>query len=149
MQKQLAQWRILSKTVVFTNGVFDILHAGHVASFTEAAQHGDYLIVGLNSDDSVKALKGSNRPVNDEMSRAILLSALTMIDAVVIFSESTPIELINFTRPDVLVKGGDYKMEDIVGSKEVMSWGGKVIINPIVEGFSTSAIINKIQNPSA
>jgi len=148
MQKQLAQWRVLSKTIVFTNGVFDILHAGHIASFTEAAQHGDYLVVGLNADTSVKKLKGNSRPVNDEQSRAIVLSALAMIDAIVIFSEPTPIELINVVRPDVLVKGGDYKIEDIVGAKEVTAWGGKVIINPTVEGFSTSSIINKIQNHS-
>jgi rfaE bifunctional protein nucleotidyltransferase chain/domain len=149
LQKQLAQWRVLSKTIVFTNGVFDILHAGHISSFAEAAQHGDYLVVGLNADSSVKALKGSSRPVNGEASRATVLSSLAMIDAVVIFSEPTPLELIKAVRPDVLVKGGDYKLEDIVGAKEVMSWGGKVIINPLIEGFSTSSIINKIQNHSS
>lgn len=147
LQRRMAQWRLLSKTIVFTNGCFDIIHAGHIASFTDAAGHGDILVVGLNADVSIKGLKGTNRPVNDERSRALVLASLAMIDAVVIFSEPTPLELIRAIKPDVLVKGGDYKMEDIVGSKEVLSWGGQVIISPIIEGFSTSAIIHKIQNP--
>lgn len=146
LQKRLAQWRLLGKTIVFTNGCFDILHTGHIASLTEAAKHGDILIIGLNADASIKGLKGSNRPINDENSRALLLASLTMVDAVVLFSDPTPLELILTIKPDVLVKGGDYKVEDIAGSKEVIGWGGKVIINPIVEGFSTSSIINKIQN---
>jgi D-beta-D-heptose 7-phosphate kinase/D-beta-D-heptose 1-phosphate adenosyltransferase len=147
LEKRLAQWRIIGNTVVFTNGCFDILHAGHIASLTEAAQHGDILIVGLNADASIKGLKGPNRPVNDENARALLLASLVMVDAVVLFSEPTPLELILSIKPDVLVKGGDYKVEDIAGAKEVLSWGGKVIINPIVKGFSTTSIINKIQNP--
>jgi D-beta-D-heptose 7-phosphate kinase/D-beta-D-heptose 1-phosphate adenosyltransferase len=147
LEKRLAQWRIIGNTVVFTNGCFDILHAGHIASLTEAAQHGDMLIVGLNADASIKGLKGANRPVNDENARALLLASLVMVDAVVLFSEPTPLELILSIKPDVLVKGGDYKVEDIAGAKEILSWGGKVIINPIVEGFSTTSIINKIQNP--
>lgn len=146
LQKRLAQWRVLGKTIVFTNGCFDILHAGHIASLTEAAQQGDVLIVGLNADASVKNLKGLNRPVNNENSRALLLASLVMVDAVVLFSEPTPLELILAIKPDVLVKGGDYKIEDIAGAKEVLNWGGKVIINPIVEGFSTTSLINKIQN---
>lgn len=145
LQRKIAQWRILSKKIVFTNGCFDILHVGHIASFTEAAKHGDYLIVGLNADASIKGLKGENRPVNDEQSRALLLASLAMVDAVIIFSEPTPLKLIKAMQPDALVKGGDYKIEDIVGAKEVMSWGGEVIINPIVEGFSTTSIINKFQ----
>lgn len=146
LKKCLAQWRLLAKTIVFTNGCFDILHAGHIASLTEAAQHGDILVIGLNADASIKGLKGSNRPINDENSRALLLASLAVVDAVVLFSEPTPRELILAIKPDVLVKGGDYKLDDIAGAREVISWGGKVIINPIVEGFSTSAIINKIQN---
>lgn len=146
LQHRLAQWRLLGKTIVFTNGCFDILHAGHISSFIEASRHGDILIVGLNADSSVKQLKGEKRPINDEASRAIVLASLTMIDAVVIFSEPTPRELIISIRPDVLVKGGDYKVEDIAGAKEVIEWGGKVVINPIIPGFSTSSIINKIQN---
>ena len=145
LQKRLAQWRLLDKSVVFTNGCFDILHAGHIASFTEAAKHGDILIIGLNADSSIQGLKGPNRPVNDENARALLLASLVMVDAVVLFSEPTPLELILSIKPDVLVKGGDYKIEDIVGGKEVKGWGGKVVINPIIEGFSTTSIINKIQ----
>jgi D-glycero-beta-D-manno-heptose 1-phosphate adenylyltransferase len=145
LQKRLAQWRLLDKSVVFTNGCFDILHAGHIASFTEAAKHGDILVIGLNADTSIQGLKGPNRPINDENARALLLASLVMVDAVVLFSEPTPLELILSIKPDVLVKGGDYKIEDIAGAKEVMGWGGKVIINPIIEGFSTTSIINKIQ----
>jgi D-beta-D-heptose 7-phosphate kinase/D-beta-D-heptose 1-phosphate adenosyltransferase len=142
----VAQWRVLNKTIAFTNGCFDILHAGHIFSFSEAAKHGDYLIVGLNADASVNGLKGDNRPVNDEQSRALVVASLAMVDAVIIFSEPTPLELIKAIQPDVLVKGGDYKAEDIAGAKEVIGWGGQVIINPIIEGFSTTSIINKLQN---
>lgn len=149
LPKKLAQLRLLSKTIAFTNGCFDILHAGHIASLTQAASYADYLIVGVNADVSVKKLKGENRPINDEQSRALLLASLSMVDAVVIFEADTPLELIKSVMPDVLVKGGDYKIEDIAGAKEVIEAGGKVIINPIVEGFSTSSIINKFQNPVA
>jgi D-glycero-beta-D-manno-heptose 1-phosphate adenylyltransferase len=145
LNRKLAQWRVIGKTIAFTNGCFDILHAGHIASLTEAASHADILIVGLNADASIKGLKGPNRPVNDENARALMLASLMMVDAVVLFSEPTPLQLILQIQPDVLVKGGDYKIEDIVGAKEVMSRGGKVIINPIVDGFSTTSIINKIQ----
>ena len=146
LQQKIAQWRLLGKKISFTNGCFDILHAGHIASLTEAAQHGDYLIIGLNADASIKGLKGENRPVNDERSRALVLASLAMVDAVIIFFEPTPLELIKAIQPDALVKGGDYKIENIVGAKEVMNWGGQVIINPIVQGFSTTSIINKLQN---
>jgi D-beta-D-heptose 7-phosphate kinase/D-beta-D-heptose 1-phosphate adenosyltransferase len=146
LQRRIAQWRVLNKTIAFTNGCFDILHAGHIASLTEAAKHGDYLVVGLNSDSSVKGLKGDNRPVNDENSRALVMASLFMVDAVIIFSEPTPLELIKAIQPNVLVKGGDYKVEEIAGAKEVIKWGGQVIINPIIKGFSTTSIINKLQN---
>jgi D-glycero-beta-D-manno-heptose 1-phosphate adenylyltransferase len=146
LQKKIAQWRLVGKTIAFTNGCFDILHVGHIASLTETATHADVLIIGLNADSSIKELKGSERPINNEHSRALLLASLAMVDAVVLFSEPTPLNLIVSIKPDVLVKGGDYKVEDIVGAKEVMSWGGKVIINPILEGFSTTAIISKIQS---
>jgi rfaE bifunctional protein nucleotidyltransferase chain/domain len=146
LERKLAQWRVLGKSIVFTNGCFDILHAGHIASFLEAAKQGDVLVVGMNADSSTRNLKGDNRPVNNEQARALVLASLAMIDAVVIFSEPTPLQLILAIRPDVIVKGGDYKVEDIVGAKEVISWGGRVVINPIVPGFSTTSIINKIQN---
>jgi rfaE bifunctional protein nucleotidyltransferase chain/domain len=143
LQQHAARWKLLGKKIVFTNGCFDILHAGHILSFTEAARHGDVLVVGINADSSVKALKGPGRPVNDEQSRATVLAALAMIDAVVLFSEDTPLQLIKALMPDVLVKGGDYKVEDIAGAKEVIEAGGQVIINPILKGFSTTAIIEK------
>ena len=146
LEKKIAQWRLIGKTIVFTNGCFDILHAGHIASLREAAKHGDILIVGLNADSSIKGFKGPDRPINNEEARALLLASLVMVDVVVLFSEPTPLDLIIAIKPDILVKGGDYRVEEIVGSKEVMSWNGKVIINPIVEGFSTTSIINKIQN---
>ena len=138
------EWQAAGKSIAFTNGCFDILHAGHIASLSEAAKHGDVLVVALNADRSVKLLKGNDRPVNDENARAIVLAAIEVVDAVTIFSEPTPRELIVDLKPDVLVKGGDYKVEDIAGAKEVMDNGGKVVINPIVEGFSTTAIIRKL-----
>jgi D-beta-D-heptose 7-phosphate kinase/D-beta-D-heptose 1-phosphate adenosyltransferase len=138
---------LLNKTIAFTNGCFDILHAGHIASLIAAASEADFLIIGLNSNASVKKLKGESRPVNDEQSRALVLASLAMVDAVVIFEEDTPLELITMIMPDVLVKGGDYKIEDIAGAKEVIEAGGRVVINPIVNGFSTTSIINKFQNP--
>ena len=142
--KRIAQWRMLGKTVSFTNGCFDILHRGHIFSLSQAAQEADYLIVGLNSDSSTKRLKGKDRPINDEQSRALLISSLLMVDAVVLFDEDTPLELIKALLPDVLVKGGDYTVEQIAGSKEVIANGGRVVINPIVEGFSTTGLIEKI-----
>lgn len=138
-------WRGAGKVIAFTNGCFDIIHAGHIASLFEAAKHGDVLVVALNADSSVKQLKGENRPVNDEMARAIVMAALGMVDAVTIFAEPTPLELIKTIMPDVIVKGGDYKVEDIAGAKEVMANGGRVVINPIVAGFSTTAIIEKMK----
>jgi D-beta-D-heptose 7-phosphate kinase/D-beta-D-heptose 1-phosphate adenosyltransferase len=133
----------LGKTIAFTNGCFDILHEGHIASLSEAAATADILIVGLNADSSVQKLKGPARPINKEHSRAVLMASLCMIDAVILFKEDTPKNLIETIKPDVLVKGGDYKIEDIAGAKEVISWGGKVIINPILPGFSTTDIINR------
>jgi len=146
LQKKLAQWRVLSKTIGFTNGCFDILHAGHITALTEASNHAEYLVVGLNSNRSVNKLKGDKRPFNDEQARGLVLASLAMVDAVVIFEEDTPLELIKVVMPDVLVKGGDYKLEEIVGAKEVMANGGKVVINPILPGFSTTSVIDKFQN---
>jgi D-beta-D-heptose 7-phosphate kinase/D-beta-D-heptose 1-phosphate adenosyltransferase len=148
LTRKAEEWRAAGKKIAFTNGCFDILHAGHIASLTEAAQHGDVLVVALNSDSSVKGLKGTDRPLNSERARAIVMASLSMVDAVTIFSEATPRDLITALKPDVLVKGGDYKVEDIAGAKEVMENGGKVVINPIVEGFSTTAIIEKMRSPS-
>jgi D-beta-D-heptose 7-phosphate kinase/D-beta-D-heptose 1-phosphate adenosyltransferase len=141
----MAQWRVTSRTVSFTNGVFDILHRGHIFSLSQAASEADYLVVGLNSDASTKRLKGDSRPINDEQSRALVLASLLMVDMVVIFEEDTPLNLITALRPDLIVKGGDYTLEQIVGAKEVMAYGGRVVINPIVEGFSTTGIIGKMK----
>jgi rfaE bifunctional protein nucleotidyltransferase chain/domain len=145
LRYRVAQWRLLGKTVAFTNGCFDIIHAGHIASLSGAAASADYLIVGLNADSSVRTLKGPNRPVNDENSRALVMASLAMVDAVVLFSEDTPLNLILSVLPDVLVKGGDYTIEEIVGAREVIAAGGKVIINPIQDGFSTTGILNRLR----
>ena len=142
---QLKRWRLLNQKIVFTNGVFDILHEGHIASLSEAAANGNILIVGVNADTSVKRLKGESRPVNNEKSRALILAALVITDAVIIFEDDTPYELITTIMPDVLVKGGDYAIETIVGAKEVIANGGQVKITPIVEGFSTTSIIEKMR----
>jgi len=142
---QVASWRVTNKTIAFTNGCFDILHEGHIFSLSQAAKEADYLIAGVNSDSSTKKLKGPDRPINHERSRALLLANLAIIDAVVIFGEDTPLQLISAVLPDVLVKGGDYTVEQIVGAKEVLANGGRVVINPILEGFSTTGIIQQIK----
>ena len=139
------EWKFFKKTIAFTNGCFDILHQGHIYSLSQAAKEADYLIVGVNSDASVKKLKGETRPVNNEQSRALILASLIMVDAVIIFPEDTPLELIKSILPDVLVKGGDYKAADIAGGNEVIANGGRVVINPILEGFSTSSIISSVK----
>lgn len=141
---KVSDWKKQGKKIVFTNGVFDLLHKGHVFSLSQAAKHGDILIVGLNSDNSVKRLKGDSRPINDQDARALLLVSLLMVDAVIIFEEDTPLQLIISILPDVLVKGGDYTLDEIAGAKEVIANGGKVVINPILDGYSTTAIIKAI-----
>lgn len=134
------------KTVVFTNGCFDILHAGHVQYLRAARELGDELIVGLNSDNSVRRLKGEGRPVNSQEDRGEILRSLSFVDRVEIFDEDTPLELIKRVKPDILVKGGDYNINDVVGKNEVEAYGGKVVILPFIEGKSTTSIINKIRN---
>lgn len=137
--------RLSGKKIAFTNGVFDILHQGHIFSLSEAAKTADFLFVGLNADASVKRLKGESRPVNSQESRALLLASLLMVDAVVIFEEDTPLNLITAIMPDVLVKGGDYTIDQVAGAKEVIGNGGQVIINPILEGFSSTTLIEKMK----
>ena len=137
--------RMKGKTIAFTNGCFDILHQGHIYSLAQAAKEADILIVGVNSDASVGKLKGAGRPVNNEHFRALLLANLLITDAVIIFNEDTPLNLIKTILPDVLVKGGDYTVNEIAGAKEVIAAGGKVVINSIVPGFSTTSIIEKIK----
>ncbi|HQA86798.1 MAG TPA: D-glycero-beta-D-manno-heptose 1-phosphate adenylyltransferase [Bacteroidales bacterium] len=132
-----------SKKIVFTNGCFDILHLGHVHYLSAAKDLGDILVIGLNSDDSVKRLKGENRPINTQYARALLLAALQFVDFVIIFDEDTPLNLIQQITPHVLVKGGDYKIEDVVGAEWVMAHGGKVEIVDFVEGYSSTNLIKK------
>jgi D-glycero-beta-D-manno-heptose 1-phosphate adenylyltransferase len=134
------------KKVVFTNGCFDILHAGHLQSLNQAASFGDYLVVGINTDASVKRLKGEERPINDEQSRAVVLANLMMVDAVILFEEDTPLHLITSILPNILVKGGDYTLEQIVGAKEVIANGGTVEIIPTLQGFSSTGIIEKMKS---
>ena len=143
--KQVFIWKMQSKKIVFTNGVFDILHKGHIASLTEAASYGEILIVGVNSDSSVRKLKGPTRPVNDENARALLLASMIQTDAVILFEEDTPQDLIKMIMPDFLVKGGDYTIEQIAGAKEVIENGGEVKIAKIIEGISTTNIIKKMR----
>jgi rfaE bifunctional protein nucleotidyltransferase chain/domain len=133
-------------TIVFTNGCFDIIHRGHVTYLEEAKNLGDVLIIGLNSDDSVRRLKGESRPVNSQDDRAVVLSALRSVDYVIIFYEDTPFELISSLNPDILVKGGDYTPENIIGADIVTSNGGKVVVIPLVPGKSTTSIIDKLKN---
>lgn len=146
LTQQISRWRLLNKKIVFTNGVFDILHEGHIASLAEAASLGDILIVGVNSDASVKRLKGPSRPVNHEQARLLLLASLIITDAVILFEDDTPLILIKALAPDVLVKGGDYTVKQIVGAKEVLEAGGKVHLAKIIEGISTTEIIEQLKN---
>lgn len=146
-QKQCSEWRGQGEVVVFTNGCFDLLHPGHLAVLQEAAMQGDRLVVGLNSDASVFRLKGPSRPVQKDLARAAVLAALEVVDAVVIFEEDDPALLIEALRPDVLVKGGDYTVEQVVGASSVIANGGRVHIVPILEGHSTTALIQQSRLP--
>lgn len=136
-------WRAAGEQVVFTNGCFDIIHLGHVDYLEKAALLGTKLVVGLNSDDSVKRLKGKDRPINNAYARARVLAALGFVDAVCLFEHDTPLQLIEAIKPHVLVKGGDYEISNIVGAEFVQSLGGKVETIPLVNGYSTTGIINK------
>jgi D-beta-D-heptose 7-phosphate kinase/D-beta-D-heptose 1-phosphate adenosyltransferase len=140
---RVAMWRSAGDRVVFSNGCFDILHIGHITLLEEARRRGDRLIVALNSDESVRQVKGPLRPIVGEHERARILAALNAVDAVIVFNESTPLKLIEAIRPDVLVKGGDYREEDVVGAREVRAWGGRVELIPLVEGISTTRLIAK------
>lgn len=145
LDRWLAECRQDGKKIVFSNGCFDILHRGHVEYLAQAADFGDVLVIGLNSDASVKRLKGPSRPINDERARAIVLAGLSFVDAVVLFEEDTPYNLIKKVEPDVLIKGGDYKVEDIVGYDIVTARGGKVVTIDLVEGYSTTKTVEKMK----
>lgn len=138
--------RFQNKKIVFTNGCFDLLHLGHIEYLSKARDLGDRLVIGLNTDASIRRIKGENRPVTEETSRSVALAALQFVDAVVFFEEDTPKELIEFVRPDILIKGSDYKEEDIVGYKTVKNSGGEIKTIDLVPGYSTSNIIDKIKN---
>lgn len=143
LENTLSIWKFKEEKIVFTNGCFDILHRGHVEYLAKAAAFGTKLVIGLNTDYSVKRLKGESRPVNDEEARAIVLASLLFTDKIIFFEEDTPLELIRYIQPDILVKGSDYKPEDIVGYDIVTSKGGKVVTVDLTEGFSTTKIIEK------
>ena len=147
IQRVAQTWRLKSDRIVFTNGVFDILHRGHVNYLEQAAALGHRLVVGLNSDPSVKRLgKGDDRPLNSEDDRAAVLAALRCVDAVVVFDQDTPMELIQAIGPDVLVKGGDWTVDKIVGGEYVQAYGGEVRSLPLVEGRSTTSLVERIRH---
>jgi len=144
LRRQIAIWRFKNQTVVFTNGCFDILHLGHIEYLAKARDLGNVLVVGLNSDDSVRRIKGLHRPVNNEDARAITLAALPFVDAVAIFGEDTPLELIKTVQPDILVKGKDYDGKEIVGSDVVKARGGRVVTIELTRGYSTTRTIEQV-----
>lgn len=148
LSANLNVWRLLEKKIVFTNGCFDLLHLGHIDYLSKAADMADKLIIGLNSDASTSALKGPSRPIIDQHSRSILLASLSFVDAIIIFDEPTPLQLIEFIKPDVLVKGADYSIDKIVGSDFVLSYGGEVKTIEYLPGYSTTAIENRIKSSS-
>ncbi len=146
LKQLLAIWALKSKKIVFTNGVFDLLHLGHIDYLSKAKDLGDILVVGVNTDTSAKRLgKGKNRPITDEVSRSTIIAALNFVDAVVLFNEDTPYELIKTIQPDVLVKGADYKPEEIVGYDVVIAKGGKIETIEFLKGYSTTLIEKKIK----
>jgi len=144
IQMQVQKWRVAQKKITFTNGCFDLLHYGHIHYLAQAADLADCLIVGLNSDASVKRLKGAHRPIKNEKDRAHILAALMFVDAIIVFEEDTPYTLIETIQPDILVKGGDWQPEQIVGADIVQGRGGKVLSLPFIEGYSTTFLENKI-----
>ena len=146
LKTQVDSWKKSGEKIVFTNGCFDIVHRGHIEVLARTADFGDKLIIGLNSDNSIKKLKGENRPIVNEKSRALLLASLTFVDVVVLFSEETPINLISTLLPNILAKGGDYDISTIVGNEVVKNNGGEVILVPFVDGFSSTDIIERIKN---
>jgi D-glycero-beta-D-manno-heptose 1-phosphate adenylyltransferase len=144
IRKQCAVWRLKDQKIIFTNGCFDLLHLGHIEYLAKAADHGGVLIIGLNSDISVRKIKGHLRPINDEHSRAMVLASLTFVNAVVLFNEETPYELIKVIQPDILIKGKDYQVEEIAGYDIVQASGGKIITIDLTEGYSTTKIEERI-----
>jgi D-glycero-beta-D-manno-heptose 1-phosphate adenylyltransferase len=145
LMRQLAVWNFKDKKIVFTNGCFDFIHLGHIDYLMKAADAGDVLIIGLNSDESVRRLKGAGRPVNNNQARSLTLASFSFVDAVILFDEDTPYELIHRIQPDVLVKGKDYKTEEIAGHDIVLAKGGQVITVDLLPGYSTTALIERLK----
>ena len=145
LERNLAFWRFKNRKIVFTNGCFDILHRGHIEYLAQARDKGDVLVIGLNTDASVRRLKGANRPVNPQEARAMVLASLFFVDAVVFFDDDTPYELIKTIQPDVLIKGADYKAKNIVGYDIVTAKGGTVETIELIEGFSTTGVIERMR----
>lgn len=145
IESYITYWNLKNQKIVFTNGCFDILHRGHVEYLAQASNHGDVLVIGLNTDSSVRKIKGDSRPVQDEYARAILLASLNFVTAVIFFDDDTPYNLINSIQPDVLIKGSDYNIEDIVGYDIVTAKGGEVVTIDFIEGYSTTSIIEKLK----
>lgn len=145
LENQLAYWRFKDQKIVFTNGCFDLLHLGHIDYLSKAKDLGDVLIIGVNTDDSVRRLKGESRPITDDNSRSSIIASLQFVNAVVLFDEDTPYELIKQVQPDVLVKGSDYKAEDIVGYDIVKDKGGEIVTIDFLEGYATTTIEDKIK----
>ena len=145
LETKLKKWRDVNEKIVFTNGCFDLLHLGHVDYLAKARDLGSRLVVGLNTDASIRRLKGSSRPVKDEQSRLVLLAGMAFVDAVVLFDEETPLKLISMIKPDILVKGGDYEVQDVVGREIVLNNKGKVRTIDFVDGYSSSALIEKVK----
>lgn len=144
LKQKIKNWQAEGNKVVFTNGVFDLIHIGHLSYLAKSAELGHKLVVGVNADSSVKRIKGNDRPINDQNSRVALLAALLFIDAVIVFEEDTPLNIITALMPDILVKGADYAVENIVGGKEVIANGGEVKTINFIAGYSSTAIIKKI-----
>ena len=145
LHQQLAIWSFLNKKIVFTNGCFDIIHLGHIDYLSKAKDLGDILLIGLNTDDSVKRLKGNNRPIKNQQERAVLLASFQFVDGIILFNEDTPYDLIKKTEPDILVKGSDYKKEEIVGADVIKNTGGEIVTIDFLEGYSTTSILDKIR----
>ncbi len=145
LEREIARWKFFRKKIVFTNGCFDLLHLGHIEYLGKAADMGDVLIIGLNSDGSVRRLKGSNRPVNNQEQRAMLLASLSFVSAVAIFDEDTPLNLISKVQPDILVKGGDYRPDEVAGADIVLAKGGEVRIIELTPGYSTTEMEKRIR----
>lgn len=145
IEPHLAYWNLKNKKIVFTNGCFDILHRGHVEYLAQAANYGDILVIGLNTDSSVRRIKGESRPVQDEYARAIILASLSFVSAVILFDDDTPYNLIKQIQPDILIKGSDYNIKDIVGYDIVTAKGGEVVTIDFIDGYSTTSIIEKLK----